>query len=153
MRFMIIVKATQATEAATTPEDGMKAEEADSLIKAMADYHELLVTAGILLDGNGLHPTSRGARICYSGAKPTVIDGPFTETKELIAGYTIIQVKSREEAFEWAKRFPNPSADDGEIEVRQMFELDDFPQSEAVEAKWTSARGGSTPDRLARLRR
>jgi hypothetical protein len=101
----------------------------------MADYHEQLVKAGVLLDASGLQPTSKGWRIKYSGGKRTVIDGPFTEAKELVAGYSIIQVKSREEAIEWTRRFPNPSIDgkDGEIEVRQLFELEDFGESEAVD--------------------
>ena len=125
MRFMMIVKATKDSEAGVMPSEDM--------LGAMADYHEELSKAGVLLDGNGLHPSSKGWRITWSGGRRTISDGPFAEAKELIAGYTIIQVKSREEAFEWAKRFPNPSADDGEIEVRQMFELDDFSQGEAVE--------------------
>ncbi len=127
MRFMIIVKATKDSEAGVMPEE--------KLIAEMAAYHEELAKAGALLDASGLQPTSRGWRIKYSGEKRTVIDGPFTETKELIAGYTLIQVKSREEALEWTKRFPNPAGDvnEGEIEVRQLFELEDFGESEAVE--------------------
>jgi hypothetical protein len=122
---MIVVKASKGSEAGIMP--------SEELMTAMADYHEELSKAGVLLDANGLHPSSKGWRITWSGGKRTIKDGPFTEAKELIAGYTIIQVKSREEAFEWAKRFPNPSVDDGEIEVRQMFELDDFSQGDAVE--------------------
>lgn len=101
----------------------------------MATYHEELVKAGVLLDASGLQPSSKGWRIRYSGGKQTFIDGPFTETKELIAGYTLLQVKSREAAFEWASRFPNPAVDgrEGEIEVRQLFELEDFGPSEAIE--------------------
>lgn len=125
MRFMILVKASPDSEAGAMPSEDMLA--------TMADYHEQLSKCGVLLDANGLQPSSKGWRIAWSGGKRHVSDGPFTETKELIAGYTIIQVKSREEAFEWAKRFPNPSADDGEIEIRQMFELDDFTQGEAIE--------------------
>ena len=127
MRYMLIVKATKDTEAGVMPED--------KLIAQMAAYHEKLAQAGVLLDASGLQPSSKGWRIRYSGAQRNVIDGPFTETKEIIAGYTLIQVKSREEAMEWAKRFPNPAVDgkDGEIEVRQLFELDDFAPSEAVE--------------------
>jgi hypothetical protein len=127
MRFMIIVKATRDSEAGVMPEE--------SLIAEMAAYHEELVKAGILLDGSGLQPSAKGFRIKYSGSKRTVIDGPFTETKELIAGYTLIQVKSREEALEWARRFPNPAGPgkEAEIEVRQLFELEDFGPSEAVE--------------------
>jgi hypothetical protein len=99
----------------------------------MATYHEELQKAGALLDASGLHPSSRGWRVTYAGGKRTVIDGPFTEAKELIAGYTLIQVKSREEAMEWARRFPNPALEDGEIEVRQLFELDDFAPSESID--------------------
>jgi hypothetical protein len=127
MRFMIIVKATRDSEAGVMPEE--------SLMAAMAAYHEELVKAGVLLDASGLQPSVKGTRIKYSGGKRTIVDGPFTEAKELIAGYTLIQVKSREEAMEWAKRFPNPSGEhaDGEIEIRQLFELEDFGPSEAVE--------------------
>ncbi|MGZ8186916.1 MAG: YciI family protein [Methylobacter sp.] len=127
MRFMIIVKASKDTEAGVMPEEKPMA--------AMAKYHEELVKAGALLDGSGLQPSSKGWRIKYSGDKHIVVDVPFAETKELIAGYTLIQVKSREEAMEWAKRFPNPAGDgrEGEIEVRQLFELEDFEPGEAVE--------------------
>jgi len=127
MRFMIMVKANKNTEAGVRPEE--------NLIAAMATYHEELAKAGVLLDASGLQPSSKGFRVKYSGAKRTVIDGPFTETKELIAGYTTIQVKSKQEAVEWAKRFPNPHGEgsDNEIEVRQFFELEDFGPSEAVE--------------------
>ncbi|HVQ62360.1 MAG TPA: YciI family protein [Burkholderiales bacterium] len=127
MRFMIIVKATKDSEKGVMP--------AEQLINEMQKYHEELQKAGVLLDASGLKPSSQGWRVKYSGTKRTVIDGPFAESKELIAGYTIIQVKSREEAMEWARRYPNPSIDGGaaEIEVRQFFELEDFGQSEAVE--------------------
>ena len=127
MRFMILVKATQDSEAGVMP--------SEELLKAMADYHEQLAKAGVLLDAMGLQPTSRGWRVKYSGDKRTVVDGPFAETKELVAGYTLIQVKSREEAMEWARRYPNPSIDgkEGEIEVRQIFELDDLGKSEAID--------------------
>lgn len=127
MRFMIVVKATKDSESGAMPEEKMMA--------AMADYHEELANAGVLLDASGLQPSSKGWRIKYSGDKRSVIDGPFTEAKELIAGYTIIQARSREEALEWTKRFPNPVGDgrDAEIEVRQLFELDDFAPGEAVE--------------------
>ena len=127
MRFMIIVKATRDSEAGVMPEE--------KLIAAMASYHEELAKAGALLDASGLQPSSRGWRIKYSGGKRMLIDGPFAETKELVAGYTIIQAKSRQEAIEWTKRFPNPAGDgkEAEIEVRQLFELEDFGPSEAVE--------------------
>ena len=126
MRFMIIVKASRDSEAGKMPEEKM--------IASMAAYHEELVKDGILLDASGLQPSSKGWRIKYSGNKRTVSDGPFTESKELIAGYTLIQVKSRAEALEWTKRFPNPVGEglDAEIEVRQLFELEDFEPSEAV---------------------
>lgn len=125
MRFMIVVKASKDSEAGTMPPLEMFA--------AMADYHEELAKAGVLLDGNGLQPSSKGWRISWVAGKKKIVDGPFTETKELIAGYTIIQVKTREEAIEWANRFPNPQIDDGEIEIRQMYELEDFGESEAIE--------------------
>jgi hypothetical protein len=124
---MIIVKATADSEAGVMPGEALLAE--------MAAYHEELIKAGVLLDGSGLQPSAKGWRIRYDGDKRSVIDGPFTETKELIAGYTLIQVASREEAIEWARRFPNPSIDRGkaEIEVRQLFELEDFEPSETLE--------------------
>jgi len=125
MRFMILVKATKDSEAGVMPSQDM--------LTAMADYHEQLARAGVLLDGNGLHPSSKGWRIEYSGGKRAVIDGPFTETKELIAGYTMIDVKSREEALEWAKRMPNPHIEDGVIEIRQVYELEDFAPGEAID--------------------
>jgi len=127
MRFMIIVKATTDSEAGVMPEE--------QLIATMASYHEELAKAGVLLDASGLQPSSKAWRIQYSGDNRSVVDGPFAETKELIAGYTIIQVKSREEAMEWTKRFPNPAVDGGEgqIEVRQLYELEDFGPSEAME--------------------
>ncbi|WP_020656980.1 YciI family protein [Massilia niastensis] len=127
MRFMIIVKATPSTEAGVMP--------GDALVAAMADYHQELARAGVLLDANGLQPSSRGWRIRHEGGRRSVIDGPFAETKELIAGYTLIQVRSREEALEWARRFPAPHGEgvDAEIEVRPLYELDDFPSSEGLE--------------------
>ncbi len=127
MRFMIIVKANKESEAGVMPEDNLFAE--------MAAYHEELQKAGVLLDASGLQSSSKGWRVKYSGGKRTVIDGPFAETKELIAGYTLIQVKSREEAIEWSKRFPNPAGDgkECEIEIRQLFELDDFQPCEGVD--------------------
>jgi hypothetical protein len=126
MRFMMIVKADKDSEAGIMP--------SEELISAMTAYNEELVKAGVLLDGAGLQPSSKGARIRFSGGKRTVIDGPFAETKELIAGYWIIQVKSREEALEWARRVPTPhEGGEGEIEIRQFFELDDFAPSEAID--------------------
>lgn len=127
MRFMIIVKANPDTEAGVMPEE--------PLLAAMAKYHEELARAGVLLDASGLHPSSKGWRIRYNGDRPTVIDGPFTESKELIAGYTLIQVRSREEALEWTRRFPAPHGEgvDAEIEVRQVFDLEDFAPSTAID--------------------
>jgi len=127
MRFMIIVKASPESEAGVMP--------SEELLNAMGDYHQELARAGVLLDANGLHPSSRGWRIRYSGKERSVVDGPFTESKEMIGGYTMIGVRSREEALEWARRFPNPRGEgmDAEIEVRQVFELDDFAQTEALE--------------------
>jgi hypothetical protein len=127
MRFIIMVKATEDTEAGKMSEE--------KLFAAMAAYHEELARAGVLLDASGLQPTSKGWLIKYSGRMRTVVDGPFTEAKELIAGYTIIQVKSREEAREWTKRFPNPMGEgaQAEIEVRQLFELEDFGPSNAAQ--------------------
>jgi hypothetical protein len=127
MRFMIIVKATKDSEAGVMPDEAM--------LTTMASYHEQLAKAGVLLDGSGLQASSKGWQIRYDGEKRTVIDGPFAESKELVAGYTIIQVRSRNEALEWTRRFPNPSLDRGhaEIEVRQMFELEDFEQGEVIE--------------------
>ena len=127
MRYMIIVKATRDTEAGVMPEE--------PLLAAMAGYHEALMRAGVLLDASGLKPSADGWRIRYRGSARSVTDGPFTETKEMIAGYTLIQVNSREEALEWTRRFPNPAGEgvDAEIEVRQLFELDDFAPGEAID--------------------
>ena len=119
MRFMIIRKADRNTEAAVMP--------SQELLAAMGAYMQELEKAGVLLGGEGLHPSSRGTRIRFSGGKPTVKDGPFTETKELIAGYTLIQARSREEAVEWARRWPALDGDGNvELEVRQVFEAEDF---------------------------
>ena len=127
MRFMIIVKATKDSEAGVMPDESLFAE--------MASYHEELAKAGMLVDASGLKDSSKGWRIQYDGTNKTFIDGPFAETKELIAGYTIIQANSREEAIEWTKRFPNPATNgiEGEIEVREFFELEDFEPSESIE--------------------
>jgi hypothetical protein len=127
MRFMMIVKANKDSEAGVMP--------GPELLSAMGKYNEELMKAGVLLDGAGLQASSKGARIKFSGAKRTVVDGPFTEAKELIAGYWIIQVKSREQAIEWAKRVPAPHGpnQESEIEVRQFFEMEDFAPGEAVD--------------------
>jgi hypothetical protein len=129
MRYMIMVKATKDSEAGIFPED-------DSLMAAMAAYHEELAKAGMLLDGSGLKPSSKGWRIKYSAdGKNRVVDGPFAETKELVAGYTVIKAKSREEALEWTRRFPRPFelGQECEIEIRELYELEDFEQFESVE--------------------
>ena len=127
MRFMMIVKASKDSEAGKMP--------GEEVLTAMGKYNEELMKAGALVDLSGLQPSSKGARIKISGGKRTVIDGPFAETKELIAGYWIIQVKSKEEAIEWAKRVPPPhgEGEESEIEIRQVFEMDDFGPSEAVD--------------------
>lgn len=127
MRFMFIVKATKDSEAGVMP--------SESLIAEMASYHEELAKAGVLVAGSGLQRSAKGWRVHFDGRKRTVVDGPFTETKELLAGYTLIQVQSREEALAWSRRFPNPAVDGGEaqIEVRQLFEPEDFGPSEAVD--------------------
>jgi hypothetical protein len=118
MRFMILVKANKKTEAGVLP--------SRELLTEMGKFNEDLVKAGVMLAGEGLHPSSKGARIHFSGKKSTVIDGPFTEAKELIAGFWLWQVKSKEEALEWARRCPNPDGEDFDLEIRQVFEADDF---------------------------
>ena len=118
MRFMVIVKATKDSEAGVLP--------SEELLTAMGKFNEELVKAGVMLAGEGLHSSSKGVRVRFSGDKRTVIDGPFSETKELIAGFWLWQVKSLEEAIEWVKRCPNPMPGDSEIEIRQVFEAEDF---------------------------
>jgi len=118
MRFMVLVKATKASEAGVMP--------SQELLTAMGQFNDQLVKAGILLAGEGLHPSSKGARVRFSGDKRIVIDGPFAETKELVAGFWLWQVRSKEEAIEWVKRCPNPHNEETEIEIRQVFEADDF---------------------------
>lgn len=122
MRFMVIVKGDARSEAGVMPSEKELAD--------MAKFNEELVKAGVMLAGDGLHPTSKGAKIRYGGGKPTIIDGPFTESKEIVAGYWLLQAKSKEEVVEWMKRAP---FQDGEIEIRQLFELDDFTPGEAIE--------------------
>jgi hypothetical protein len=128
MRFMIMVRANAQSESGETPDD-------PEMFAEMAAYHEELARAGVLLDASGLQPSSRGFRVRYSDGKPTIVDGPFAETKELIAGYTMIQVRSRDEALEWARRFPAPFGKhtECEIEVRQLYELEDFAPCEGIE--------------------
>lgn len=127
MRFMIIVRATPETEQGVMP--------GSTLMAAMARYHEELARAGVLLDASGLKPTAQGWRVRYGAGGRTVTDGPFTETKELIAGYTLIQVRNRDEALEWTRRFPNPRGEglDAEIEVRPLYEMEDFAGVEGVQ--------------------
>jgi hypothetical protein len=127
MRVMVIVKATRNSEAGVMP--------SEELLAAMGKFNEELVKAGVMLAGDGLHPSAKGKRVHFSGGKKTVVDGPFTETKELIAGYTLIQVRSREEALEWSRRFPNPAGRGKQavIELRQLIELDEFPPSDALD--------------------
>ena len=127
MRYMILVKANAESEAGVMPSEAKMAE--------MAAYHEELAQAGVLLDASGLQASAQGWKVRYAGGKRRVVDGPFAEAKELIAGFTMIQVRSREEALEWTRRFPNPTLDDRdcEIEVRRMFELEDFEPNPAVE--------------------
>jgi hypothetical protein len=130
MRFMVMVKANADSEAGILPSEEM--------LNAMGKYNEELVKAGVMLAGEGLQASSKGARVKFSGTKRTVVDGPFAETKELIAGFWILQVKSKEEAIEWVKRCPNPhgeGADEAEIEIRQVFEADDFGPDFTPEAR------------------
>lgn len=126
-RYMVIVKATKESEAGVMPKD--------SELAVMARYNEELVKAGVMLDGAGLHPTSKGWRVHYADGQRTVVDGPFAETKELIAGYWLIRTRTREEALEWTRRIPNPAQNgaDCHVEVRQLFELEDFEQTPAID--------------------
>jgi hypothetical protein len=132
MRFMVLIKADENSEAGVLPDERLLAE--------MARYNEELVKAGVMLAGEGLQPSSKGARVRFSGTKRSVIDGPFTETKELIAGFWLIQVKSKEEAIEWVKRCPNPLEGDSEIEIRQVFEAEDFGEAFTPELREQDAR-------------
>ena len=118
MRFMILVKASKESEAGVMP--------SEQLLTEMGKFNEELVKAGVMLAGEGLHPSSKGARVKFSNGKTTVIDGPFAETKELVAGFWLWQVKSKEEAIEWVKRCPNPHNEETEVEIRQVFEAEDF---------------------------
>ncbi len=138
MKFMVLVKATKDSEAGVMP--------SNELLIAMGKYNEELAKAGILLDGQGLHPSSKGARVRFSGAKRTVIDGPFAETKELVSGFWIWQVKSKEEAIEWLKRCPNPMLEDSEIELRQIFEMSDFDMSEEAKAQYDAVVAAANVD-------
>jgi hypothetical protein len=139
MRFLVMVKANKDTEAGVLPDEKMFTE--------MGQFNEELVKAGVLLAADGLQPSSKGARVKFSGVKRTVIDGPFAETKELIAGFWLWEVKSREEAIEWAKRIPNPTGEDGEVEIRQIFETDDLgpAYTEALRAQDERRRAEVAP--------
>jgi len=132
MRFMILVKANKDSEAGVLPDE--------KLLTDMGKYNEELVKAGVMLAGEGLQPSSKGARVRFSGNKRTVIDGPFTETKELVAGFWLWQVKSLEEAIEWVKRCPNPTGEESEIEIRQVFEAEDLGPGLTPELKEQEAR-------------
>ena len=135
MRFMVLVKADKNSEAGVLPDEKLLAE--------MGKYNEELAKAGVLLAGEGLHPSSKGARVRFSGDKRTVIDGPFTETKELIAGYWMMQAKSKAEVIEWVKRCPNPfPGTESEIEIRQVFEADDFGPAMTQEIRDAEERTG-----------
>jgi hypothetical protein len=135
MRFMILVKATKESEAGILPDE--------KLLTEMGAYNEALVKAGVMLAGEGLQPSSKGARVRFSGTTRTVIDGPFAEAKELIAGYWLIQAKSKEEAIEWVKRCPNPMPGESEIEIRQVFEAADFGEAFTPELREAEARLGA----------
>jgi hypothetical protein len=132
MRFMVIVKATKDSEAGIMP--------SEQLMTEMGNYNEELVKAGVVLAMDGLHPSSKGARVHFDGPKRTVIDGPFAETKELIAGFWILQCKSKEECIEWVKRCPNPMLGPSDIEIRQIFELEEFGAELTPEARAQEAR-------------
>ena len=142
MRFMIIVKADKNTEAGVLPDQ--------KLLEDMGRFNEELVNAGVMLAGEGLQPSSKGARVRFSGTKRTVVDGPFSEAKELIAGYWIWQVKSKEEAIEWVKRCPNPTGAESEIEIRQIFEADDFGPALTPELREQEGRLRAKTEALAK---
>jgi hypothetical protein len=127
MRFMILIKASKESEAGVLP--------SEPLLTEMGQFNEELVKAGVMLAGEGLQPSSKGARVKFAGVKRTVVDGPFAETKELIAGFWLWQVKSMDEALEWVKRIPNPTGEEGEVEIRQVFEADDFGANLTPEAR------------------
>jgi len=145
MRFMIIVKATKDSEAGVMPDK--------KLLTEMGKYNEELVRAGVMLAGEGLHPSSKGARVRFSGAQRTVVDGPFAETKELIAGFWLWQVKSMEEAIDWVKRCPNPMPGESEIEIRQVFEAEDFGEEFTPELRAQEESLRAEAERLAKSTR
>jgi len=140
---MIIVKASKDSEAGVMP--------SEQLLTEMGKFNEELVKAGVMLDGNGLQPSSKGARVRFSGDKRTVIDGPFAETKELIAGFWIWQVKSKEEAIDWVKRCPNPHSGESEIEIRQVFEAEDFGAEFTPELREQEERLRAQLDQRAKI--
>ena len=142
MRVMVIVKATRNSEAGVMP--------SEKLLADMGKFNEELVKAGVMLAGEGLQPSSKGARVRFSGAKRTVIDGPFTETKELVAGFWLIQVKSKEEAIDWARRCPNPTGDEGELEIRPLFEASDFGAELTPELREQEERLRAQAEKLAK---
>ena len=141
MRFMVLVKATEESEAGVMP--------SEELLTAMMNYNEELVKAGIMLGGDGLQPSSKGARVAFDGPKRTVIDGPFAETKELVAGYWIWQVRSLEEAIEWVKRCPNPMPGPSEIEIRPFYDLEDFADILTPEVREQEKRLREGTEKLA----
>ena len=145
MRFMVIVKATKESEAGVMPDE--------KLLTAMAKYNEELSKAGIMLAGEGLHPSSKGARVRFSGSNRTVIDGPFAETKELIAGFWLWQVKSKEEAIEWLKRCPNPHPGECEVEIRQVFAPEDFGAELTPEVRAMEDRQRARSEELKKAQR
>ena len=142
MRFMILVKATKDSEAGVMP--------SEQLLTEMGKFNEELVKAGVMLAGEGLHPSSKGARVRFSGGKRTVIDGPFAETKELIAGFWLWQVKSKEEAIEWVKRCPNPHNEETEVEIRQVCEAEDFGAELTPELREQEERLRAQSEELAK---
>jgi hypothetical protein len=139
---MVIVKATKDSEAGVMP--------SEQLIREMGKFNEELANAGVLLAADGLHPSSKGARVRFSGTKRTVVDGPFTETKELVAGFWIWQVKSKEEAIEWVKRCPNPMPGESEIEIRQVFEPEDFADAFTPELRQQEQNLRKKTERLSK---
>jgi hypothetical protein len=142
MRFMVLIKATKDSEAGVMP--------SEQLLTEMGKFNEELVKAGVMLAGEGLHPSSKGARVRFSGAKRTVIDGPFAESKELIAGFWLWQVNSKEEAIEWVKRCPNPHNEETEVEIRQIFEAEDFGAEFTPELREQEERLRAQSEQLAK---
>jgi hypothetical protein len=132
MRVMVLIKANEQSEAGEMP--------SQELLEQMTDFNEELVKAGVMLAGEGLHPSSKGARVAFSGSERKVIDGPFSETKELLAGYWVWQVKSMDEAIEWVKRIPNPDGGESTVEIRPVFEADDFGDELTPELREREAR-------------